>query len=245
MQLGDVLRVLGALRGAGLAVWLDGGYGVDALLGTQTRDHSDLDIVIELAHVNDVRDALNRLGFSLAEDYLPTRAVLRAADGRSIDLHPVTFDEHGTGWQHAASPHGTDCPYPAEGFGEGRVTGDAVPCLTATLQVAHHSGYPPATSTAKTWPRSPPPPASSCPRSTPRPEHPGPAAAPSHPVARRLSAACGVARVRERRRQTNDPEPGSNDNQANDEQTRPVPTTMKKSWKEGAHTGTRCGYRRS
>lgn len=30
-----------------MRVWLDGGWGVDALLGRQTRPHDDMDIVIE------------------------------------------------------------------------------------------------------------------------------------------------------------------------------------------------------
>ena len=30
----------------GIKVWIDGGWGVDALLGECTRDHQDLDIII-------------------------------------------------------------------------------------------------------------------------------------------------------------------------------------------------------
>jgi lincosamide nucleotidyltransferase A/C/D/E len=33
-------------NGAGLVVWLDGGWGVDALLGYRSRPHQDLDLVI-------------------------------------------------------------------------------------------------------------------------------------------------------------------------------------------------------
>ena len=32
----------------GLAFWIDGGWGVDALLGEQTRPHSDLDLAVKL-----------------------------------------------------------------------------------------------------------------------------------------------------------------------------------------------------
>jgi hypothetical protein len=46
----------------------------------------------------------------MAEDHAPVRVVLQASDGRPIDLHPVTFDEEGTGWQLGASPDGSDCP---------------------------------------------------------------------------------------------------------------------------------------
>ena len=135
--------MLDALLAVGLQSWLDGGWGVDALFGEQTREHEDVDIVVELAVFDDVVSALNPLGLALSEDYLPTRAVLRSADGRTVDIHPVTFDAHGTGWQRAAGPDGGDAAYPADGFGEGRVLGHAVPCLTPELQMTHHSGYAP------------------------------------------------------------------------------------------------------
>jgi lincosamide nucleotidyltransferase A/C/D/E len=69
--------------------------------------------------------------------------VLRTDDGRQADLHPVVFDDDGTGWQLGASPDGSDCPYPAAGFGHGRILGRSVPCLGPELQLEHHSGYPP------------------------------------------------------------------------------------------------------
>jgi len=138
-----VLQILDALCAAGLRVWLDGGWGVDALLGTQTRDHEDVDLVVELERIDDVLRTLAPLGYRLATDHLPTRAVLRSADGGQIDLHPVHFDAEGIGWQRGAGPDGNDCPYPADGFGRGRVLTSAVPCLTAQLQVEHHRGYAP------------------------------------------------------------------------------------------------------
>ena len=42
----DVLVVLDQLDQAGQVVWLDGGWGVDALLGHHSRPHQDLDLVI-------------------------------------------------------------------------------------------------------------------------------------------------------------------------------------------------------
>jgi lincosamide nucleotidyltransferase A/C/D/E len=139
----DVLAVVRSFEASGLSFWLDGGWGVDLLLGEQSRDHSDMDVVIVLKQFPDVCSALEPLGFEVVEDHLPTRAVLRSPDGRLVDVHPVTFDEDGTGWQHAAGPGGTDCPYPAEGFTHGSLLGHAVPCLTAEMQIEHHRGYEP------------------------------------------------------------------------------------------------------
>lgn len=42
----DVLTVLDLADAAGARVWLDGGWGVDVLLGVQTGQHGDLDVAV-------------------------------------------------------------------------------------------------------------------------------------------------------------------------------------------------------
>ncbi|HXQ54917.1 MAG TPA: amino acid transporter, partial [Actinomycetes bacterium] len=91
----DVLGVLSRLEAAGLTAWVDGGWGVDALLGRQTREHEDLDLVVALADVERIRAGLAPLGFAMHEDQLPVRFVLRDGNGEQIDFHTVTFDEQG------------------------------------------------------------------------------------------------------------------------------------------------------
>jgi hypothetical protein len=44
MTAGDVLSVLDLLRRANVEVWVGGGWGIDALVGAQTRDQRDLDL---------------------------------------------------------------------------------------------------------------------------------------------------------------------------------------------------------
>ena len=84
MLAADVLTVLELLGSADVSVWLDGGWGVDALLGRQSRVHEDLDLVIESRYYEEVRHVLEPLGFELAEDHLPTRACgARLIGGRS------------------------------------------------------------------------------------------------------------------------------------------------------------------
>jgi lincosamide nucleotidyltransferase A/C/D/E len=139
----DVVRVVDSLTQRGLRVWLDGGWGVDALLGSQHRAHDDLDIVVALTDMDSVISTLGELGYRTTEDHLPTRLVLRARDSRQVDVHPVTFDKRGTGWQANAGPGGGDCAYPASGFTSGTVAGTPVCCLTPELQVVHHDGYEP------------------------------------------------------------------------------------------------------
>jgi lincosamide nucleotidyltransferase A/C/D/E len=143
MQADEVLRVIGELQARNLRVWIDGGWGVDALLGEVTRPHDDVDLVVELKTLHEVYGCLSCLGLSVSEDLSPVRVVLRSPDGRQVDLHPVTFAEDGTGWQVGASPDGSDCPYPPEGFTMGHILETFVPCLSAELQLEHHSGYTP------------------------------------------------------------------------------------------------------
>ena len=142
IQAADVLEILSCPEVAGIAVWLDGGWGVDALLGEQTRPHDDLDIVMAMGQLDAARDALRALGFVLAVDELPTRCVLRDAGDRRIDVHPVVFDAEGGGLQR--QPDGSDFRYPPEGLaGTGAIAGRPIRCLTPELQLRCHLAYEP------------------------------------------------------------------------------------------------------
>ncbi len=142
MPAGEALRVLKALAAAGIAVWLDGGWAVDAALGEQTRPHADLDLVGALSDHGAVLAALAPLGYAPAEDERPVRYVLCAPGGRAIDVHTVTFDTAGGGLQ--PQPDGSTFRYPPEGFGwTGTIAGRRVPCLSAEVQLLCHLGYEP------------------------------------------------------------------------------------------------------
>ena len=140
----DVLDVLAVLAEAGVGdVWLDGGWGVDALLGAQYRDHADADMVVRVEQLELILETLAEVGFGVTTDVRPTRLELMDRAGRVIDLHPVRFDESGDGWQSGAAPEGGDALYPAEGFTYGWIAGQRVPCIGPELQIEHHLGYEP------------------------------------------------------------------------------------------------------
>ena len=142
MDARSVLSVIATLEHAGVRVWLDGGWGVDALVGEQTRDHDDLDCVIALSDAPIARDALTVLGFAVALDELPTRFVVRDRTDRRVDFHTVSFAASGGATQQL--PDGTLVPYPSQGFsGCGHIAGVRVGCLTAAVQSLHHLGYDP------------------------------------------------------------------------------------------------------
>jgi lincosamide nucleotidyltransferase A/C/D/E len=142
MTAGDVLRLLDSLTDACIAVWVDGGWGVDALLGVETRQHDDLDIALRLSDVEHALQVLDQLGFRIHHDELPTRADLRAADDRRVDLHPLSFDKDGNGLQQLQD--GSLAVYDKQGLsGRGVIAGKQVKCLSPETQLRFHSGYRP------------------------------------------------------------------------------------------------------
>ena len=143
-----VVEALDCLENAGVSAWVDGGWGIDALVGEQTRDHADLDLVIARDALDATWSALSTLGFehdARIRPGLPARAVLLDSDRRQIDLHPVVVDACGNGWQPLGD--GAWGAYPADGLtGTGLIAGRRVRCSTPQLQLRHHLGYPPKSS---------------------------------------------------------------------------------------------------
>ncbi|MFF0080048.1 nucleotidyltransferase domain-containing protein [Streptomyces canus] len=143
MEADDVLRVLDLLRWAGTEVWVGGGWGIDALVGEQTRHHRDLDLMHRQEQEPAVVEALAGMGFVESLDLRPVRFVVTAPDGREIDLHPLVFAEDGSAVQASGEPE-RPFGYPASCFVTGTIGGTAVPCLSAGQQVYFHQGYEPS-----------------------------------------------------------------------------------------------------
>jgi len=136
----EVVRIVDLLEAQGLQLWLDGGWGVDALVGRQTRKHEDLDLAIVLAEADAVIASLTSLGYRVYEDEMPTRLDLRNGQDHRVDLHPLAFDESGNGLQQLQD--GRFGTYTAEGLtGRGSVHNRPVHCLSRDLQLRFHSGY--------------------------------------------------------------------------------------------------------
>lgn len=135
----DVFQVLDTIAAAGVSPWLDGGWGVDALAGRETRPHDDLDLVVDAHEVEAAIVALGAHGFVMHRDERPTAFVLRDPDDRRVDIHPVELTPTGgIQWQ----PDGSGFLYDAEGLsGNGIVGGRAVRCLSVALQLRCHEGY--------------------------------------------------------------------------------------------------------
>jgi lincosamide nucleotidyltransferase A/C/D/E len=140
MSAQDAVRLVRLFQDDGIEVWLDGGWGVDALLGEETREHDDLDLVCKLADSDRIVELLEADGYELVDGRAPLSFVLVDADGRQVDVHPVVLDEARGGVYQMKG--GREWIYPAEGFaGRGRVAGQQVRCLTPEVQVLVHDGY--------------------------------------------------------------------------------------------------------
>jgi lincosamide nucleotidyltransferase A/C/D/E len=128
--------------------WLVGGWGVDALLGAQTRPHKDLDLLIRLKDVAKAMQLIEERGFKLAYTWpesrwldgvkpIPTAFVMTHADGRELDFHVIRLDADG-------SPHPewqTDWDLAAVDLTSGSIGGVAVRCTTADRQLRDHGEY--------------------------------------------------------------------------------------------------------
>ncbi|MFB7512819.1 nucleotidyltransferase domain-containing protein [Streptomyces sp. NPDC056144] len=138
----DVLFVLVLLRREKADVWIGGGWGIDALVGEQTRDHRDLDLMYRQEQEDVVMAALRADGFMETLDWRPIRFVMAAPDGREIDLHPLVFADDGSAIQASPQPE-QPFSYPSSCFVTGTIHGTPVPCLSAEQQVYFHQGYEP------------------------------------------------------------------------------------------------------
>ena len=139
VQAETVLEILDALARAGVDAWVDGGWGVDALLGRQTRPHQDLDLVVALDRAARIQEALGARGFAMTEDHRPIRFVLSHPELGHVDFHTVAFDDDGAGMQ--PQPGGGTFRYPPDGFVTGSIAGRAVRSISAEVQVLCHRGY--------------------------------------------------------------------------------------------------------
>jgi lincosamide nucleotidyltransferase A/C/D/E len=136
MSAEDALELLSLFEQNGLDVIIDGGWGVDALLGEQTRSHADLDIVIAYEDVADLRRLLETKGFSDVprDDTRPVNFVMGDDGGRQVDIHTYTLDRVNHPEQGLDYPHDSL-------YGVGSILGHPVRCIDAENMVKFHCGY--------------------------------------------------------------------------------------------------------
>ena len=136
-----VLDLLGLLDESGIRVWLDGGWGVDALLGAQRRPHDDLDLLFPVEDSPALECSLGRVGYLRVHSGPPLSFEMEDPVGHQVDTHPLSFTPEGDAIYKLAS--GEDWVYPQEALaGWGTILGRKVRCQSPEMQMsAHTTGY--------------------------------------------------------------------------------------------------------
>jgi len=136
MQSKDVVELVQLLEQNEIEVNVDGGWGVDALLGEQTRKHGDLDIATPHRFVPKIRELLATKGYTEVprDDTRDCNFVLGDGNGHEVDVHSYTFDDDGKNIYGVAYEH-------RHLTGTGSINGYPVKCIPADVMVEFHSGY--------------------------------------------------------------------------------------------------------
>ena len=134
-----LLLILDLLERLGIPYWVDGGWGVDLLLGRQSREHRDVDIDFDGRFTEVLLHTLQERGYVITTDWSPCRLELQHPEMGYLDIHPLAVNADGSakqadlegGWYHLEA-----CWFSSAVF-EGR----EVPCISAEAQRIFHSGY--------------------------------------------------------------------------------------------------------
>ncbi len=149
----DLVNIYQLLVSRGIKTWVLGGWGIDVLLGEQTRPHKDLDLIVQLDDVFLMDALLVRNGYKLKEIWSEnewandkkglqtlTAFVLSDTEGRELDFHAIRLDEQGNGIPAWEAEEGFT--FTKEDLsGEGVVDEISIRCITAQKQMLCHSGY--------------------------------------------------------------------------------------------------------
>jgi lincosamide nucleotidyltransferase A/C/D/E len=130
----DLLKKAGQI---GVDVWISGGWGVDTVVGRQTRPHNDIDIFVQKKDARAFTEMLRLNGYRETKMEYTTNDHTGWCnpDNCTIDLHLFEFAEAGT-------LRFENETYPSDVLnGTGTIGGITVRCLTAEAQLLYHQGY--------------------------------------------------------------------------------------------------------
>lgn len=159
-DLSEVLRVCTAFNDEHLPYWVGGGWGLDALVGCQTRRHRDLDLVVHPFHENlpTVEALLTSLGYERKTPlggtmWFPDAEVYIDGNGHDVQILNINWDIL-TAAQVLFSPvskgesEATEeqspvrRPMPEKVTATGMLEGVSIPTLSLVAQRYFHLGYP-------------------------------------------------------------------------------------------------------
>lgn len=135
MKAEDVVDIIKMFDKNGIDVWIDGGWGTDALIGEQTRVHEDLDIVVQEKDVPRIKELLKLKGYDILQRDDLAENYFHMADnsGHEVDITAIHFNENGDG---IFGPEENNEMNPRDSFkGEGIIGGQKVKCVSLEYAV--------------------------------------------------------------------------------------------------------------
>lgn len=137
MRAEDVVALYRDLGDAGVPIYIDGGWCVDALVGRETRPHDDLDIAVERRFEARLSSFLEARGYAQVERTDSTAWMFVMSDGNNVvDVHVVEYDHEGN------HRYGVEYPYGSLA-GRGRIANCEVNCVKAEWMFRFKTSYEP------------------------------------------------------------------------------------------------------
>lgn len=150
MSASQAAAILHGLTALGVRCWVMGGWGVDALLSRSSREHHDLDLLVQVDDLVVLARWMDDNSFTWLYDWdesqpIDLDGVRRSSafvagheDGRELDVHGLRVGDDGT-FELATSDPWT---LPADALsGRGVIGGLDVACVSRGAQGAMHTGY--------------------------------------------------------------------------------------------------------
>lgn len=146
-ELEEVLRVCTLFAGSNVPFWVAGGWGLDALVGCQTRRHRDLDLVVHPFHENlpKVGELLTSLGYERTTplggtEWFPNAEVYVDKHGHDVQVLDINWELLNA----IEKLLGTETQLLLARFtAVGTLDNVVVPALSLVAQQLFHLGYPP------------------------------------------------------------------------------------------------------
>lgn len=138
-SLKDFMTIVTLLEEARIPYWIDGGWGIDLLVGRQTRMHRDIDIDFDAQYTEQLMALLTDYGYKTDTDQAPIRIELYSDDLGYLDIHPFLLGQDGTAKQ--GNPEGGYYEFESDYFGSAVFEGKTIPCISVKGQKIFHTGY--------------------------------------------------------------------------------------------------------
>lgn len=138
MTADEVINLYKLLEENGISIIVDGGWGIDALIGEQTRKHNDLDIAVDHKNVPKLCELLEAKGYKDINrpDSKEYNFALGDNSGHEVDVHSYTLDENGN------NVYGIAYPF-ASLSGKGSINGFPINCIALEYVIQFHENYEP------------------------------------------------------------------------------------------------------